>query len=45
MQFGCSVKPIEYPSVVVYKVAIDPKSKSQGIIVSLAFVPKDFTLE
>ena len=45
MQFGCSVKPIEYPAVVVYKVATDPKSKSQGTIVSLAFVPKDFTLE
>jgi hypothetical protein len=45
MQFGCSVKPIEYPAVVLYKVTTDPKSKSQGAIVSLAFVPKDFTLE
>jgi len=45
MQFGCGIKPVEYPAVVVYKVADDPKSKAQGTVVSLAFVPRDFTLE
>lgn len=45
MQFGCSIKPIEYPAVFVYRPAADPKSKVQGTIVSIEFVPKDFKLD
>ena len=45
VQFGCTLKPIEFPSVVVYKDAPDNKAKSAGTILSLDFVPKSFVLD
>jgi tetratricopeptide (TPR) repeat protein len=45
LQIGCTLKPVEYPGVIVYKVSADPKSKIQGTILSIEFMPKDFTLE
>ncbi len=45
MQFGCSIKPIEVPAVFVYTDKPDGKSKTDGEIVSLEFVPKTFVLE
>ncbi len=42
VQFGCNIKPIEYPVVFIY---VDkPKSKTLGEIVSLEFVPRSFVL-
>jgi tetratricopeptide (TPR) repeat protein len=45
VQFGCALKPLEYPAVFVYKATPDPKAKTQGTILSLDFVPKSFTLD
>ncbi|HEV7700047.1 MAG TPA: tetratricopeptide repeat protein [Pyrinomonadaceae bacterium] len=45
VRFGCTVKPLEYPAVFVYKTTPDPKGKTQGTILSLDFVPKSFTLD
>lgn len=45
MPFGCSVKGIDHPGVVVYKVCTDAKSRCEGAIASLTLVPEDFTLE
>lgn len=44
MQFGCGIKPIEIPAVVIYRAKPDAKAKTAGEIVSLDFVPKTFTL-
>ena len=43
-QFACGIKPVEFPAVFVYRPANDPKSKVNGDIVSLEFVPKSFVL-
>jgi hypothetical protein len=45
LQLGCTLKPVEYPAVIVYKLSSDPRSKSQGTILSVEFMPKDFTLD
>lgn len=45
MQFGCSLKPVEFPVVFVYSDKPDPKTKTAGEIVSLGFVPKSFVLD
>jgi len=44
IQFGCGIKPVEIPAVVIYRLKPDAKAKSAGEIVSLDFVPKTFTL-
>ncbi len=43
IQFSCTLKPIEYPAVFIYKTALD--SKTASLIVSLDFVPKTFVLD
>jgi hypothetical protein len=45
MQIGCTMKPIEYPVVFVYKDLPDAKAKTNGSIVALDFMPKSFTLD
>jgi tetratricopeptide (TPR) repeat protein len=45
LQLGCTLKPVEFPAVIVYKPSGDPKGKTQGTIRSVEFVPKDFTLD
>ena len=45
LEFGCAIKPIEYPAVFVYADKPDAKLKSDGEIVSLEFVPKSFILD
>ncbi len=44
VQFGCGIKPIEFPVVFVYNDKPDSKAKTAGDIVSLEFVPMSFTL-
>ena len=45
LKFDCTLKPIEFPAIFVYKVATDPKSKTAGELLTLDFVPKGFVLE
>jgi tetratricopeptide (TPR) repeat protein len=45
MEFGCAMKSIEIPAVFIYKENADAKSKSDGEIVSLEFVPRSFKLD
>ncbi|MFZ1702317.1 MAG: tetratricopeptide repeat protein [Pyrinomonadaceae bacterium] len=45
LQFGCGIKPIEYPVVVTFADNPDKKSKSTGDILTLEFVPKSFVLD
>ena len=45
VQIGCGMKALDVPVVVTYRETVDKKSKSNGELVSLEFVPKDFTLE
>lgn len=42
VQFGCGMKPLEFPAVFVY--ADKPKGKVAGVLVSLDFVPRSFEL-
>ena len=44
MQFGCGIKPVEFPAVFIYNDKPDAKAKTAGEIVSLEFVPMSFTL-
>jgi len=44
MQFGCGIKPIEIPVVVIYMTKPEGKAKTDGELVSMDFVPKNFTL-
>lgn len=41
----CGIKRVEVPVVFIYRVTPDGKTKSEGEIVSMDFVPKDFRLE
>lgn len=43
--FDCSLRPIEFPAVFIYRPAPDAKSKTSGVILSLDFVPRSFVLE
>ncbi|MBK7393137.1 MAG: tetratricopeptide repeat protein [Chloracidobacterium sp.] len=43
IQFGCGIKPIEFPVVFIYNDKPDAKAKTAGDIVSLEFVPMSFT--
>lgn len=45
MEFGCAIKPIEFPAVFIYTDKPDGKTKTDGEIVSLEFVPKSFVLD
>jgi tetratricopeptide (TPR) repeat protein len=45
VQFGCNLKQVDIPIVFTYKPTSDSKSKSNGEIVALEFVPKSFILE
>lgn len=45
IQFGCNLKQVDVPVVFTYKPTSDQKSKSNGEIVALEFVPKSFVLE
>ena len=45
VNFGCTLKPIEFPAVFVYSDKPDAKAKTAGEIVSIDFVPKSFVLE
>jgi hypothetical protein len=45
MQFGCALKPIEYPAVFVYLEKPDAKGKTDGELISVGLMPKSFTLE
>ena len=44
-QFGCTSKPLDVPVVFIYSDKPDAKRKTNGEIVTLDVVPKDFTLE
>ena len=44
-QFGCSAKAIEAPAVFVYINKPVAASRADGEIISLSFVPRNFTLE
>ena len=44
-QFGCGMKPLEFPAVFVYTVSADAKAKTDGSLVSIEIVPKSFVLE
>ena len=45
VQFGCMLKPIEFPAVFIYSDKPNAKAKTAGEIVSVEFVPKSFVLE
>ncbi|MGD9563282.1 MAG: tetratricopeptide repeat protein [Pyrinomonadaceae bacterium] len=45
LQIGCGMTAVDIPVVVTYSDAFDKKSKSNGSLVSLEFVPKNFVLE
>lgn len=45
VQFGCGLKQIDVPVVFTYKENSNPKTKSNGEIIALEFVPKNFILE
>lgn len=44
VQFGCGIKPIEFPVVFIYNDKPEAKAKTTGDLVSLEFVPISFTL-
>lgn len=45
VQFGCQLKPVEYPVVFIYADKPDGKAKTAGEIISLGFVPKSFVFD
>ena len=45
MQFGCGMKPIEFPAVFIYADKPNSKAKTVGEIIYMGFMPKSFTLE
>lgn len=45
LQIGCGMKSADVPVVVTYRENADKKSKSNGDLVALEFVPKSFVLE
>ncbi len=45
VQFGCGMKPIEFPVVFIYSDKPNTKAKTVGEVTYLAFVPQSFTLE
>ncbi len=45
LQIGCGMKAVEIPVVITYKDIPDKKSKADGELIALEFVPKNFVLE
>jgi tetratricopeptide (TPR) repeat protein len=45
VQVGCGMKALDIPVVVVFKTTADSKSKTNGELISMEFVPKSFELE
>ena len=45
LQMGCNLKQVDIPVVFTYKEVENSKTKSNGEIISLEFVPKGFILE
>ncbi len=45
VQFGCGLKPIEFPAVFIYGGKPDTKAKTEGSVLSIEFVPKSFVLQ
>ncbi len=45
VQFGCGMKPIEFPAVFIYADKPNKKAKTAGEITYLGFMPSSFTLE
>jgi tetratricopeptide (TPR) repeat protein len=45
VQFGCGMKPIEYPAAFVFSDKPNTKSKTLGDLLSIDFLPIGFTLE
>lgn len=44
VQFGCGIKPIEFPVVFIFNDKPDAKAKTAGDLVSLEFVPMSFSI-
>ncbi len=45
IQFGCGLKQVDIPVVFTYKESSNAKAKSNGEIIALEFMPKNFVLE
>jgi Tfp pilus assembly protein PilF len=45
LQLGCQLKQVDIPVVFTYKENTDSKTKSNGELIALEFVPKSFSLE
>jgi len=45
LQLGCNLKQVDIPVVFTYKENADSKTKSNGALMALEFVPKSFKLE
>ena len=45
LQFGCGMKNVDVPAVVIYKVSTETKAKVAGELISVEFVPKAFQLD
>jgi hypothetical protein len=44
MQFGCAMKPIDIPVVFIFSEKVDAKTRTDGELFSLEFVPRDLIL-
>ena len=44
IRIDCTLKPVEYPAVFIYKEAADPRTHTAGTLQWLSFVPKSFVL-
>jgi tetratricopeptide (TPR) repeat protein len=45
IQFGCELKPVDFPAVFIYRDNPDAKAKTDGELTSLSVMPRSFTLE
>ncbi|MBC7900661.1 MAG: hypothetical protein H7070_11490 [Saprospiraceae bacterium] len=45
LQIGCGMTAVEIPVIITYKEIPDKKTKTNGELVALEFVPKSFVLE
>jgi hypothetical protein len=45
LQIGCGMKAVDIPVLATYRDGFDKKTKANGILVALEFVPKSFVLE
>lgn len=44
LQIGCGMKAVDIPVVFIFRETVDLKNKTNGDLISLEFVPKNFTL-